>query len=45
MNILILMIITSILLGFVFLILFIISVRNGQFDDNFSPSIRLLIDQ
>lgn len=45
MNILILMIITSIFLGFIFLIIFIISVRSGQFDEDNTPAIRLLIEQ
>jgi cbb3-type cytochrome oxidase maturation protein len=43
MGILLLMILASVSLGVVFLIIFIISVRKGQFDDNKSPSVRLLI--
>lgn len=45
MSILLLMIIASIFLGFVFLIIFIMSVRSGQFDEDYSPAIRLLIEQ
>lgn len=45
MKILFLMIIASIFLGFVFLIIFLICVRSGQFDDIDSPAIRLLIEQ
>jgi cbb3-type cytochrome oxidase maturation protein len=45
MSILFLMIISSIFLGFVFLIIFIFSVKNGQFDEDNSPAIRLLIEQ
>lgn len=44
MSILILMIIASIFLGFVFLIIFILSVRSGQFDEDISPAIRLFIE-
>jgi cbb3-type cytochrome oxidase maturation protein len=38
------MILASVSLGVVFLIIFIISVRKGQFDDNESPSVRILIE-
>lgn len=37
-----LMILASVSLVVVFLIIFIICVRKGQFDDNESPSVRLL---
>jgi len=39
------MIITSLFLGFIFLIIFIISAKSGQLDENYSPAIRLLIEQ
>ena len=44
MGILLLMILASVSLGVIFLIIFIISVRKGQFDDNESPSVRILIE-
>lgn len=45
MSIIIVMIISSIFLGIIFLIIFIISVKSGQFDENYAPAIRLLIEQ
>ena len=44
MDILYLMIICSISLGLVFLIVFIINVKKGQFDDDESPAVRILYD-
>ena len=44
MDILYLMIICSISLGLVFLIVFIINVKKGQFDDYESPAVRILYD-
>lgn len=44
MGILFLMILSSIFLGSIFLIIFIISLKNGQFDDDESPAIRILFD-
>ncbi|WP_238526742.1 cbb3-type cytochrome oxidase assembly protein CcoS [Blattabacterium sp. (Blaberus giganteus)] len=38
------MILSSIFLGAFFLILFLIAVYSGQFDDYESPGIRILID-
>ncbi len=44
MDILIIMILSSISLGAFFLIFFLICLYSGQFDDYESPSIRILID-
>ncbi|HZD83977.1 MAG TPA: cbb3-type cytochrome oxidase assembly protein CcoS [Candidatus Angelobacter sp.] len=44
MGILLLMILASVSLGVVFLIIFIICVRKGQFDDYETPSVRILIE-
>ncbi|WP_185858151.1 cbb3-type cytochrome oxidase assembly protein CcoS [Blattabacterium cuenoti] len=44
MDVLIIMILSSISLGAFFLIIFLIGLYFGQFDDYESPSIRILID-
>ncbi|QIK16766.1 cbb3-type cytochrome oxidase assembly protein CcoS [Blattabacterium sp. DPU] len=44
MDILIIMILSSVSLGAIFLIFFLYSLYSGQFDDYESPSIRILID-
>jgi cbb3-type cytochrome oxidase maturation protein len=44
MDILYLMILCSVLLAMVFLIIFIISAKNGQFEDAESPAVRILLD-
>ncbi|WP_185851763.1 cbb3-type cytochrome oxidase assembly protein CcoS [Blattabacterium cuenoti] len=44
MDILILMILSSISLGGIFLIIFLISLYSGQFDDYETPRVRILID-
>lgn len=44
MDVLYLMIICSVLLAVVFLIIFIISARSGQFEDDESPAVRILLD-
>lgn len=44
MEILYLMIICSVSLGVVFLIIFIINARSGQFEDDESPAVRILFD-
>ena len=44
MDILYLMIICSVLLAVVFLIIFIVSAKNGQFEDDESPAVRILLD-
>ncbi|MFV0238419.1 MAG: cbb3-type cytochrome oxidase assembly protein CcoS [Flavobacteriales bacterium] len=44
MEILFLMILTSLSLAVIFLITFIISARNGQFDDDYAPAVRILLE-
>lgn len=44
MEILYLMIICSVSLAVIFLIVFIISAKNGQFEDDESPAVRILLD-
>ncbi len=45
MDILYLMIICSVSLAVVFLIIFIYSARKGQFEDDESPAVRILLDR
>ena len=44
MDILYLMIMCSVSLAVVFLIVFIVSAKKGQFDDDESPAVRILFD-
>jgi cbb3-type cytochrome oxidase maturation protein len=44
MNILFLLIGVSLLAALIFLALFIWAVRSGQYDDNYTPSIRILFE-
>lgn len=44
MEILYLMIICSVSLAVIFLIIFIISAKNGQFEDDESPAVRILLE-
>ncbi|MBF5027863.1 cbb3-type cytochrome oxidase assembly protein CcoS [Planobacterium oryzisoli] len=44
MDILYLMIICSVSLAVIFLIVFIINARKGQFEDDESPAVRILFD-
>ena len=44
MNILYLLIGVSMVAALIFLVLFIWSVRSGQYDDNYTPSVRILFD-
>ena len=44
MDILYLMIICSVSLAVVFLIIFIVNARTGQFEDDESPAVRMLLD-
>ena len=44
MEILYLMIICSVSLAVIFLIIFIISARSGQFEDDESPAVRVLFE-
>lgn len=45
MNILYLLIGVSLLAAMVFLVLFIWAVKSGQYDDNYTPSVRILFDE
>ena len=44
MNIIFILIIASLFIAIVFLLLFIRSVKTGQYDDVYTPSIRMLFD-
>ena len=44
MGIIHLMVFCSVSLALIFLLLFIIGARNGQFDDDESPAISMLLD-
>ena len=44
MNILFVLIIISLLLASGFLIAFLWAVRSGQYDDDYTPSVRMLFD-
>jgi len=44
MSVLILLIIVSLLVAVGFLVAFIWSVKKGQYDDDYTPSVRILFD-
>lgn len=44
MSIIYFLITISIFIAIVFLITFILAVRSGQFDDDYTPSVRMLFD-
>ncbi|MCK5638155.1 MAG: cbb3-type cytochrome oxidase assembly protein CcoS [Flavobacteriaceae bacterium] len=44
MNILFMLIIASLFIAIIFFILFIKSVKSGQYDDVYTPSVRMLFD-
>ena len=44
MNILYLLIGVSLFAAFIFLWLFVWSVKSGQYEDNYTPSVRILFD-
>jgi len=44
MSVLVILIALSIVVAGVFLFAFIFSVRRGQFDDDYTPSVRMLFD-
>lgn len=44
MDILYLMILCSVSVAVIFLIIFIVSARKGQFEDDESPAVRILLD-
>ena len=44
MSVLFVLVIVSILVASGFLLAFVWSVRSGQFEDNYTPSVRMLLD-
>ena len=44
MSVIYLLLILSILVAIVFFIAFIVSVKKGQYDDSYTPSVRMLFD-
>lgn len=44
MNVIYIMIFVSIIIAVLFLIVFIRSVKSGQYDDMYTPSVRMLFD-
>jgi len=44
MTVIILLIVASLIVAIGFLIAFIWSVKNGQFDDDYTPSVRILFE-
>ncbi|MBK3515724.1 cbb3-type cytochrome oxidase assembly protein CcoS [Carboxylicivirga marina] len=45
MEIIIVLVVASLCVALVFLGLFIWAVKSGQYDDDYSPSVRILFDQ
>ena len=44
MSVIYLLLALSILVAIIFLIAFIVSVKSGQYDDSYTPSVRMLFD-
>lgn len=44
MNIIFMLIVASLVIAVIFFILFIKSVKSGQYDDIYTPSVRMLFD-
>jgi cbb3-type cytochrome oxidase maturation protein len=44
MSVIYMLLAISILIALVFFIAFVISVRKGQYDDSYTPSVRILFD-
>ncbi|MGZ0017766.1 cbb3-type cytochrome oxidase assembly protein CcoS [Yeosuana sp. AK3] len=44
MNVIYIMLTVSIFVAVIFFIAFIIAVRNGQYDDSYTPSVRMLFE-
>lgn len=44
MNIIFILIIASLFIAIIFFILFVKSVKSGQYDDVYTPSVRMLFD-
>lgn len=44
MSVIYILLSLSIIVAVIFFIAFIVAVRNGQFDDSYTPSVRMLFD-
>ncbi|TCZ74853.1 cbb3-type cytochrome oxidase assembly protein CcoS [Flaviaesturariibacter aridisoli] len=44
MSVLIILIVVSVLVAGTFLTFFVLSVKGGQYDDDYTPSVRMLFD-
>jgi cbb3-type cytochrome oxidase maturation protein len=44
MNIIFMLIIASLIIAIIFFVLFVMSVKTGQYDDIYTPSVRMLFD-
>ncbi len=44
MSVIVILIAASLVIALAFLIIFIWSVKNGQYDDDYTPSVRILLD-
>ncbi|MFH6769880.1 cbb3-type cytochrome oxidase assembly protein CcoS [Gaetbulibacter aquiaggeris] len=44
MSVIYIMLTVSIIVAIIFFIAFIIAVKNGQFDDSYTPSVRMLFE-
>lgn len=44
MSVIYIMLAASIVIAVIFFIVFIIAVKNGQFDDSYTPSVRMLFE-
>ena len=44
MNIIFMLIVASLIIAVIFFILFVKSVKSGQYDDVYTPSVRMLFD-
>ncbi len=44
MGVIYILLTISIIVAIIFFVVFILSVRNGQYDDTYTPSIRMLFD-
>ncbi len=45
MSVIVLLIVFSLIVAIIFLAAFIWSVKSGQYDDTYSPSVRILFDE
>ena len=44
MSVIYLLLALSILVAIIFFVAFVVSVKNGQYDDSYTPSVRMLFD-